>query len=356
MEAFAKFDDDVLHCLECSVEIELTPRACNQAKLGLKYGGLGLRSLAMHAQAAYIASFSTSLTPIQPSELTMQCLCDAIMVFNGKVACCEQLSVEDVLATSQHQHKLSSAIEKAGFLSLLDGASTVDKARLLAISAPQAHAWLRAQPSPKLGLDLLPNEVQALVKWGLGLPVFTDADACSHCSQTLDIHEHHALICHAGGDVVTRHNHLRDSFADFCRRACLAPELERGFGLTSTKDKTRPADVLVPNWSLSRSAAFDLKVINPLNSNFLLGVSMTSGYTAELGEKDKHSKNDIPCTERGWVCVPLVVEVFGGWGNEAQEALSRVAKKLAIRTSRFWPEMLASMYWPPGHYTDAPEC
>ena len=182
-------------------------------------------SLAMHAQAAYIASLSTSLTPIQPSELTMQRLCDAIMMFNGKVACCEQLSVEDVLATSQHQHKLSSAIEKAGFLSLLDGASTVDKARLLAISAPQAHAWLRAQPSTKLGLDLLPNEVQALVKWWLGLPVFTDADACPHCSQTLDIHGHHALICHAGGDVVTRHNRLRDSFAYFCHRACLAPEV-----------------------------------------------------------------------------------------------------------------------------------
>eukprot|EP00731_Ephydatia_muelleri_P017808 Em0010g906a len=270
LEAFAKFDDDVLHCLECSVEIELTPRA------------------------SYIASLSMSLTPIQPSELTMQRLCDAIMVFNGKVACCEQLSVEDVLATSQHQHKLSSAIEKAGFLSLLDGASTVDKARLLAISAPQAHAWLRAQPSPKLGLDLLPNEAQALVKWWLGLPVFTDADACLHCSQTLDIHGHHALICHAGGDVVTRHNRLRDSFADFCRRAYLAPELERGCGLTSTKDRTRPADVLVPNWSLSRSAAFDLKVINPLNSNFLLGASMTSGYTAELGEKDKYPKMTFP--------------------------------------------------------------
>ena len=121
LEAFAKFDDDVLHCLECSVEIALTPRACNQAKLGLKYGGLGLRSLAIQAQAAYIASLSTSLTPIQPSELTMQRLCDAIMVFNGKVACCEQLSVP---ATSQHQHKLSSAIKKAGFLSLLHGAST----------------------------------------------------------------------------------------------------------------------------------------------------------------------------------------------------------------------------------------
>ena len=84
---------------------------------------------------------------------------------------------------------------------------------------------------------------------------------------------------------------------------------------------------------------------------------MTSGYTAELGEQDKHAKNDIPCTARGWVCVPLVVQVFGGWGSEAQEALSRVAKKLAIRTSRFWPEVLASIYCHLGiTHHDAPEC
>ena len=44
-----------------------------------------------------------------------------------------------------------------------------------------------------------------------------------------------------------------------------------------------------------------------LHLNFLLGASMTSGYTAELEEQDKHTKNDIPCTERGWVCVPFVV-------------------------------------------------
>ena len=34
---------------------------------------------------------------------------------------------------------------------------------------------------------------------------------------------------------------------------------------------------------------------------------MASGYTAELGDQDKHSKNDVPCAERGWVCVLLVV-------------------------------------------------
>ena len=81
-----------------------------------------------------------------------------------------------------------------------------------------------------------------------------------HCSQPLDIYGHHALICHSGGDVVTKYNLLHDCFADFCCRACLAPELERGCGLTSTKDRTHPADVLVPNWSLSHSAVFDLMV------------------------------------------------------------------------------------------------
>ena len=64
---------------------------------------------------------------------------------------------------------------------------------------------------------------------------------------------------------------------------------------------------------------------------------MTSGYTAELGEQDKHAKNDIPRAERGWIRVPLVVKV---WGNETQQ---RVAKKVAIRTSHFWPEVLASL-------------
>ena len=58
---------------------------------------------------------------------------------------------------------------------------------------------------------------------------------------------------------------------------------------------------------------------------------MTSGYTSELGEQDKHSKNDIPCIERGWVCVPLVVEVFDG-GEMRHKKL--VAKKLAIRTDK----------------------
>ena len=56
---------------------------------------------------------------------------------------------------------------------------------------------------------------------------------------------HHALSCKFEGDVVSCHNRLRDIFNDFCHSACLAPQLEMGGW---SRDRTHPADVLVPNW------------------------------------------------------------------------------------------------------------
>ena len=44
----------------------------------------------------------------------------------------------------------------------------------------------------------------------------------------LDPLGHHAASCRHGGDVVTRHNQLRDIFADFCRRAHLSVRVEVG--------------------------------------------------------------------------------------------------------------------------------
>ena len=69
-----------------------------------------------------------------------------------------------------------------------------------------------------------------------------------------------------GGDTVHRHNLLRDVFADSCRLAHLPVKLEVGNNLTPDHDHSRPADVLVHNWSLGKPAAFDFCVTSPLNS------------------------------------------------------------------------------------------
>ena len=48
--------------------------------------------------------------------------------------------------------------------------------------------------------------------------------------------------------------------------------------------------MLVPNYSFSNPAAVDLKVIHPLNTDLILGASLASGNSAEVGEIENMSR------------------------------------------------------------------
>ena len=54
---------------------------------------------------------------------------------------------------------------------------------------------------------------------------------CPYCpNHQLDRLGHHAMTCKWGGDVVVRHNALRDVVAQFCHRARLGGQLEVSHG------------------------------------------------------------------------------------------------------------------------------
>ena len=107
------------------------------------------------------------------------------------------------------------------------------------------------------------------------------------------------LTCKKGGDVVTRHNRLRDAFVDFCHQAHLGVQFEAGSTLTPVGSRSRPADVLVRDWIAGRFAAFYFTVsVASLNQ-----ACTTSGFTALSAESHKHKANDSKCSELGWVCV-----------------------------------------------------
>ena len=142
----------------------------HQASLNLSHGGLGLRFLYRHAPAAYISSLTTSMLSDNCSVTSKVYFLAAVNAYNASQMP-SQLKV--YLMYHPPQHVLSSHIEEADFSSLFSDATTVTKARLQAISAPQAHAWLKVQPSPKLGLALMPDEAQVILKWWLGLPFDT---------------------------------------------------------------------------------------------------------------------------------------------------------------------------------------
>ena len=138
--------------------------------------------------------------------------------------------------------------------------------------------------------------------------------------------------------MVTRHNHLRDIFANFCRRAHLSVRVEVGYGLARDHVNSRPADVR------GKPAAFDVTVASPLTPVTLNNASTSVGAAAYAAELRKHVANDTRCQELGWTCIPLAVETYGNWGMEAQSVFSRLASLLAIDQAISKPKMRGDIY------------
>ena len=155
----------------------------------------------------------------------------------------------DAVTTSPvYQRVLSKKLEDHQFSLLLEASSPADKAWLLSVSAPHAASWLLVTPSPGLDLHLDPNELQISIQWWLGIDT-ARGSSCSLCpGLALDRFGIHATTCKRGGDVVTRHNHLRNVIVEFCHRAHLGVRVESGSGITPDLSRTRPVDVLVLNW------------------------------------------------------------------------------------------------------------
>eukprot|EP00731_Ephydatia_muelleri_P010220 Em0005g806a len=187
-------------------------------------------------------------------------------------------------------------------------------------------------PSENLGLHLDPPVFQVAIKWWLGLDT-SEGSQCALCpGSTLDHLGHHAVTCKYGGDVVSRHNRIRDILVETCRRAHIGVKVEVGNNLSRDHSKTRPADILLPNWFLGRTAALDVSITSPLNPVTLLEAGVSATAAAQATEARKHQANDPKCSELGWVCVPMVVETYGAWGKEATAIISSVASRLATST------------------------
>eukprot|EP00731_Ephydatia_muelleri_P038808 Em0920g1a len=282
--------DEQVRCTftECQA-IDTTDSSWMQAQLSLSRGGLGLRSLAHHSNAAFIASISTAGLA-SPSD---NFLADAVNSYNR---CVPPESAIDInsLTSPCRQHTLSAALENIQLNSLFSQSSVADKARLLSVSSPHASAWLSVVPSPGLGLSLDPNEHQMAIKWWLGLNTSPGSPPCALCPEhPLDPLGHHAVTCKRGGDAISRHNKLRDVVLQTCHRACISAKAEAA-----------------SNWLCGKPAAFDLTVVSPLNPTFISEAGRTAGSAAVAAELRKHSANDAKCSELGWTCIPFTARII----------------------------------------------
>ena len=79
-------------CLSQSTSVDLTDVSWNQAQLSLSRGGLGMRSLMLHAPAAYIASVCSSGYGLQ----SFTHLTHAVEMFNVCVAPADKISLDSL--------------------------------------------------------------------------------------------------------------------------------------------------------------------------------------------------------------------------------------------------------------------
>ena len=79
-----------------------------------------------------------------------------------------------------------------------------------------------------------------------------------------------------------------------------------------------------------------IKVSCKINNNSLIlsKVGVSLGAAAHASEIRKHNSNDAKCGKLGWVCIPLVVETYGAWGQEAVKSFAQLASRLAIACSK----------------------
>ena len=190
-------------------------------------GGLGLRKVVEHANLAYHASWYEA-QKVAKEKWTPPANLPA-----------EYLSQQD--ASFEFDEKMHKY--------LVDQADTRGAQRLRRAAQPHACGFITAVPSDEDGKDTLlrPRIFRTAVAYRLGVPVVDKEIPCPLCKQPINVFGDHATCCKKG-DIIIRHNALRNFVDSIGTDALLSPVMEKK-GILGNTTGRRPGDVMFPLWT-----------------------------------------------------------------------------------------------------------
>ena len=278
----ADFDKAIRETLVSILGGPLSDWSWLKACLPSSQGGLNLRSASLHAPAAFLASCSATAPLVErmlghsvgPSLHTDS----AVMALATAAAHPDWHRLGDI-DVPLHQRSLSLSIDEASFQHLLSTAPSI-RCRALALSSSLPHAgdWLNVLPSPSLSLHLQDREFRCCLRYWLGVPLHSNPFPCPECHSSADVFGDHQVGCGGNGD-------RRDFIFSAAQSAALAPSKESPGIVPSSL--SRPADVLLRNWSSGRPASLDVHVISPLQQQTIVEASHTPGHALQVGVRCK---------------------------------------------------------------------
>ena len=95
---------------------------------------------------------------------------------------------------------------------LVSQADVRNAQRLRRCAQPHASCFVTAVPSDEDGKDTImrPRNFRMAVRYRLGVNVLKEEIPCPLCKQTITVSGDHATCCAKSGDLITRHNSLRN--------------------------------------------------------------------------------------------------------------------------------------------------
>jgi len=311
------------------LNLQFDDLAWTQACLPVRWGGLGVRDIAMLAPSAFLSSSAATaplVDSILPSEIAA--LPDpvaqaALRVWEGNGSLIRPLGAE-----ACRQRAWDEIVCSAAFNHLFSLADVSSQARLLAVSAPNAGDWLHTLPVRNLGLTLTDRELRICSGLRLGTPLVR-RHTCV-CRSEVDVLAHHGLSCRYSKGRQARHSQANDIIARALRAADVQTELEPRNLLNDDKKKADGATLFA--WSRGRQLVWDFTSPDTLAPSYLARTSVVAGAAAARAEQLKRNKYSNLANSADIQFVPIAIESLGPWGVEATDLITQIGSRLARHT------------------------
>lgn len=128
-----------------------------------------------------------------------------------------------------------------------------------------------------------------------------------------------------------RRNTLRDRYFKFAQQAGLAPRKELPHLIRENNKK--PGDVFLPAAKGGAPACLDFAVTTTVQFRLLNHTAKDPTYAGARYEEEKRKKHAEECNREGYTFIPVVVDNWGIWGEEADTAFAIAAMGLAGRNN-----------------------
>jgi hypothetical protein len=308
-QACEKFDSCVRDTVAQILGTTFPGESYLQACVSSKIGGLGVRRVADHAAVAFTASWhEASRTSCEKWVLPITCD-----------------------PSYRPQNAASAALDRATFEGLISRAGKRDAQRLRRLDVDHANAWISALPSSVDGKDTVmsPRVYLTCARRLLGLPVSSAPASCPLCKQTMDVFGDHALCCKKSGDMITRHNRVRNLISQIADVGLLSPELEK-MGILGPTDRSRrrPGDISFKCWAPNRGLAVDVAVICPLAASHLDEAEPCEVYAV----RHKYDRYEEGFKGSDYDFVAMVFETSGAVNADGLQVIKQIFRCASKRS------------------------